>query len=384
MKGRAVFLALVLTAAGLEALEVTITAPGSRQPVFGSVEVTAAVFSENPVRLVELHVDGRLVGRSARPPYEWTVEVGRENISHRFEVVAEDINGERAHAIVQTPPVQIDEEVDVELHQLYVTVSRGGEAVRDLGREDFTVIDGGERQQLVTFERGDVPLTALLLVDASESMRGERLEIALASALAFIGDMQLLDEAMLLLFSEHIVHSTPFTGFREVLSAGLENVSGAGGTALNDHLYVALKLLEERQGRRVVVLLSDGIDSASVLEMQEVLWAARRSQALVYWFRLALPGRGHTISSAWRNAQAYRDELAALEQLTRQSGGEILELRGIEEAPSAFADIMHELRNQYVLGYYPSDARNDGSWRRVRVRAAGNLKLRYRGGYLDY
>ncbi len=378
------WLAAGLWAGRLGAIEVWISSPRSSVPAFGTVEVASTVVSDHPVTAVELRVDGRLVRRLVEPPFNWSVEVGQENESHRFEVTAWDVTGESARAVVETPRVRIDEQVDVELQQIYVTATRGGEPVGDLPRAAFSVMDTGVAQELVTFERGDVPLTALLLIDASDSMRGRRLQVAAASALSFIEGMQTLDEAMLLLFSERVLHATPFTGFREVLGAGLDRVEGKGGTALCDHLYLSLKLLDERQGRRVLVVLSDGIDSASILGMQEVLWAARRSQALIYWLQLGAGGRGVKVSSPWRNADGYREELETLEKLVRQSGGEIIGLQGIEQAGYAFAAILDQLRGQYVLGYYPSEAANDGSWRKVKVRVPGNVKLRYRAGYVDY
>ena len=286
--------------------------------------------------------------------------------------------------MVITSTIQIDQEIEVELQQLYVTVTRGGSSVADLRREDFSVVDDGAPQELVTFERGDVPLAALLLVDSSDSMRGERLQVALAGARSFIDAMARLDQAALLLFSDHVIHSTPFTGFPQVLASGLEGVVAGGGTALSDHLYAGFKLLEARQGRRVVILLSDGVDTTSVLEMADVLWAARRSQALVYWLRLPMSQRPGAFSSSWRDARGHREEIERLEELVRQSGGRVVGLEGVTDTASAFGEILRELRGQYVLGYYPEPRRNDGAWRKVRVRAGPGLEVRAREGYVDY
>jgi Ca-activated chloride channel family protein len=377
---------LLLIATPAWALEVWIASPPAGTPALGKVEVVAGVESSQPLRVVELLVDGRFRGRRLEPPYVWLVDLGERNLEHRFEVLATDVSGERASAVLVTPQVRIDDTVEVELQQLYVTVSRDGQAVHDLRRQDFTVVDSGQRQELVTFERGDVPLTAVLLLDASDSMRGERLRTALASTRAFIDGMQPLDQAMLLLFADRVIHATPFTGFRQVLAAGLEEVVGAGGTALNDHLYISLKLLEVRQGRRVVILLSDGIDSASVLAMRQALWAARRSQALVYWLRLGgSDDERLSFSSAWRDADAYRREFADLEEVVGQSGGQILPLEGLQQAAAAFSDILDELRGQYVLGYYPRQRSDDGRWRPVRVLVSRpGFKVRARKGYVDY
>ena len=376
---------LALLASPLTAIEVRITQPQFEVPVFGRVEISAEVSSEHEILSAEVFVDGLLAGRlEGPPPYRWSLEVGEENTGHRFEVVARDTAGEEARDVVITPPIQVDQEIEVELQQLYVTATRGGDAVRDLGRKDFTVVDDGRPQQLVTFERGDVPLAALLLVDSSDSMRGRRLRLALAGAESFVDSMARLDQAMLLLFADRVVHATPFTGFPRVLASGLAGVEASGGTALADHLYAALKLLEDRQGRRVVILLSDGVDTASVLEMSDVLWAARRSQALVYWLRLPLGERPGAISSAWRDGPGHRRELERLEELVRASGGRIVPLEGLDDATAAFTEILEELRGQYVLGYYPEPRLGDGRWREVKVRAGSGVRVRAREGYVDY
>ncbi len=377
-------LAAALPAAAL-AVDVLFESPPPGEPVFGEVEVAAEVFAQAPIERVVLSVDGRVVGELARPPFRWRVDIGQSNREHRFEVFAEDTAGDSEWAVLVTPAIPIDLSVELALQQLYVTVTRGERRVLDLGPQDFAVFDDGERQRLVTFERGDVPLVALVLLDASDSMRGRRLAAAAAGAEAFIAGLEELDQAKLLLFSDHVVHSTPFTNFAEVLRAGLSGVEARGGTALNDHLYLALKLLDERQGRRVVILLSDGIDVASVLRMREVLRSARRSQALIYWLRLGGVRGDREMFSSWRDDKAHREELELLEQAVVESGGRAVQLDRIEEAEDAFRRILAELREQYVLGFYPSTGRGDGSWHRIKVRLAGSgLKVRAREGYVDY
>ncbi len=364
------------------ALDLRIVSPAPGRPVFGEVEIVVEVLSDSPRRVVFL-VDGRRVGERTAPPFRLTADVGAENRAHRFEVVAEAAGGVTVRRVVETPAISIDLEVDVELRQLYVTVTRGGQPALDLGAGDFAVLDQGERQRLVTFERGDVPFTALLLVDASESMRGGRLESALAGVEAFAAGLRPFDQARVVLFADRLRHATPFTSFPELLTAGLPGFGPAGGTALNDHLYVALKQLEERQGRRLVVVLSDGVDVSSVLAMADLLPVARRGSALVYWIRPGPAEPDGGSSSAWRNAGAHRRERQLLERLVTESGGRILPIGSAAEAPGAFARVLQEVRDQYVLGYYPSRRLGDGSWHRVAVRVPTGHRARTRRGYVD-
>ncbi|MCZ6727030.1 MAG: VWA domain-containing protein [Acidobacteria bacterium] len=376
-------LALWLATAAAVALEIRIMVPPAGEVLLGEVEVVAEVIAERPPRFIELIVDGQSAGRLDRGPYRWIVDLGDRTAPHSLEVRGEDAEGRPSSSVLESPGVRVDSEIEVELVPLYVTVTRDGAAIETLERGDFTLLDDGRREKIVTFERGDVPLTAVLLLDVSESMQGRQLDGALAGVRAFIDGMQSLDQAMLLLFSDQVQRATPFTGFPELLRAGLEGVTAEGGTAVNDHLYLALELLAARRGRRVIVLLSDGLDSASVLAMKDVLSTGRRGSTLIYWLRLPLTA-GQSFSSAWRGASEHRREMADLERAVRRSGGQIVTLGRIDEALVAFERILAELRGQYVLGYYPTVDRDDGSWHRVRVRVAQpGLEVRYRDGYVD-
>lgn len=366
-------------------LDVVVLKPAPGVPVLGPVDIEVEVLSEVPVETVEVRLDGRTLATLTEPPYRLRVDVGTREGGHRFEVIARDASGATVRRMVETPSIHVDEELDLQLQQLYVTVTRDEERILDLPAEAFTVRDEGERQSLVTFEQGAVPMTALLLIDASESMRGQRLATALEGARAFVRGLAPLDQAALWLFSDRLLHASPVTGFAEVLEAGLSRVRARGGTALNDHLYLALRELARHQGRRVVVVLSDGVDVASVLSMEEVRRAARRSEAMVYWIRPGSHRSGsRSYRSAWRDVEEYQDELMALESLVGSSGGRVVPLETREGIPAAFTAVLEEIRDQYVLGYYPTRNRDDGTWHRVQVRVDGaGLEVRVRDGYLD-
>lgn len=366
-----------------EELFVTIEHPLPGVPVFGKLELRAEISPIERVETVDFFVDGNFVARRNEPPFQVELDVGEKNMAHRFEVVARG-DGISGRALLVSPAIRVDNEIDLGLQQLYVTVSRDDRRILDLAQEEIAVFDDGRRQQLVTFETGSVPLTAALMIDASESMKGDRLRVALDGARTFIDGMLSLDLAKVMLFSDRLLLSTPFTGFHEVLTAGLGAVEGTGGSSINDHLYLALRLLEQRQGRRVLVLLSDGLDIASTLSMDEVAWTARRSQALIYWIRLGRPQEGVSIRSAWRDAKAHRHEEEALYRLVQRSGGRVEAIDSVAQTEEAFAKILAELREQYVLGYYPSDSRGDGSWRPIEVRVdRRGVDVRTQEGYLD-
>jgi Ca-activated chloride channel family protein len=290
-----------------------------------------------------------------------------------------------ASASLRTPRIHSDLEIDVGLQQLYVTIEpRGGDAER-LTREQFSVLDDGVPQQLVTFERGDIPFTAVLLLDASLSMAGERLRTALDGAVAFAGGMHRLDEAKLVLFADRVLLETPFASVPAILTLGLHAVEAGGGTAVNDAIYLALKRLETRQGRRVVVILSDGVDIDSVATMADVRRVARRNQATLYWLRLGGDPQDASVRrySTWRDAAGHDTEIRELGAAVLESGGRVEPLANVAEVATALSRLLAELRDQYVLGYYPSRRRGSGAWHRVEVRVGGGLRPRTRGGYLE-
>jgi Ca-activated chloride channel homolog len=384
----ALLAAVLLTPAAAQETpgKIVFQSPAPDIPLFGEVDLQVSVEGSGPVARVEYFLDGRKVGTALRPPYRVRVDVGQENVEHRIEAVAITAAGDRLSLEMRSPAVVVNEEVNVALRQLFVTVSEGGRRQLGLDRGAFRVVDDGVEQQIVTFESGDVPFNAVLLLDTSESMQGERLEAARAGARAFLGGMREVDEASLLLFSDRLLGAVPFTVDRAELGRTLETTEADGGTAVNDHLYLALKVLDGQVGRGTVILLSDGLDVQSVLGMQEVLWKARRSQALIYWLRLREKGEEERVafSSAWRDFESNGKEYAALERVVEESGGRIEDIADVAQIEPAFRGILAELREQYVLGYYPSNARGDGRWHEVKVRVRGPGTVRVRGGYVDH
>jgi VWFA-related protein len=121
-----------------------------------------------------------------------------------------------------------------------------------------------------------------------------------------------------------------------------------------------------------------------VLSTEDLLWKVRRSDASIYWLRLQSKGDAWSFSSAWRDPAANRAEGEGLLAAVAESGGRVEPLRGVAELQAGFTRLVNELRQQYVLGYYPRDIRHDGRWRPVEVRVLRpGTHLRYRTGWVD-
>ena len=379
-------LSLVLLAAGMAQAAVSgqIVSPTADQPIFGKTEVQVAVSSTETVTKVEVFVNGKLVGTATQAPWTVSFEAGDQNIKREIKAVVHGSSGATATHTVLTNPVQIDDQLDLRLQQLFVTVTRGASRTLDLGEDDFKVYDNGKAQQIITFGRGELPLTAVLLLDTSESMQGERIEAARRGATTFLTGLKDVDEASVVMFSDRLLRATPFVSEKKSLFKALEETEATGGTAVNDFLYMSLKLLEPRVGRRVVILLSDGSDVHSVVPMSEVLWKARTGQAMIYWIQLD-ENKHKSYVSSWRSVEENDKEYKTLVTTVEESGGRIEKINNINELEKAFQTILHELREQYVLGYYPSDMKKDGRWHEVKVDVQrSGVRARTRDGYLDF
>lgn len=370
---------------------VSILEPHAGSSVMGHLEIVAEALAADGIAEVEFSVDGQIVGVLTSPPYTLPIDLGPENIGHRITVIARDVTGAEVSDTVECVPFPVTGKIKVELQQLYVTATRDGQHVEGLGREQFSILDDRDPQEIVTFAAGNVPFTAVLLIDASASMTGHRLRAAQLGAASFVNGMEGLDQASVIVFSDQLLGTTPFSDSKSLLSACLGVATARGGTALNDHLFMAIKELEHRQGRRVVVLLSDGIDTHSVLTMDHVADKVRHSQALIYWIRLRrhlgdLPGdQGLNISSSWRSPKQYRNQIELLEQAVGESGGRIIGVDSPDQIHQVFGGILDELRRQYAIGYYPSTSSDDGRWHDVRVSVdSHDVEIRTHSGYVDH
>ena len=364
--------------------EVRILHPSGQEAVFGEVPFVVDAAGA-AVASVELLVDGRSIARLEKPPFEGVADVGQENVAHRFEALVVYTSGQEERLVVKTPAIHVDEVVELNLQQIFVTVT-GSSGGRRLGltKEHFELRDDGRRQDLVTVASGKIPFTAVVLLDGSISMEGDQGRAARAGLSYFAEGMRENDEARLLVFGDHLLAASPFTQDAEVLAAPLDGYFPPGGTAIYDHLYLALRLLEPRLGRRVVILLSDGRDVHSVLRMKEIRRTARRSQAMLYWVETPRPGAGRGLyAHSFLPPEEIEAERQRLATSVRETGGRILLAESPAQIRAALGEILQELREQHALGYYP-DPPGAGRWRPLKVKVhRRGLKVRAPEGYFS-
>jgi VWFA-related protein len=261
----------------------------------------------------------------------------------------------------------------------------------NLTRDDFAVYDEGRRQTLTVFEAGLQPITAMVLVDTSASMT-LNLELALAAAEQFVIRMLPEDRARVGSFSDRVDLSPTFTNDRDLLLRGLrEDMHIGNPTRLWDAIEDTMSELAPLGGRRVIMLLTDGMDTLSDAEPQGVLARSRVNEIMVYvvQFRstpqanIAEFPRAPTASDLFGGDDVRRARASPglVSRLARQSGGGYFVLGPYDDINATFSHVMRELHYQYVLGFTPQHA--DGRIHELEVRVRRpNILVRARQSYL--
>ncbi len=303
--------------------------------------------------------------------------------------------------------------IDTTLVSIPVTVlDRGGKFIPYLTRCDFHIYEDGVMQEVTEFSTVASPFHVVLLIDTSNSTRFKMDEIQ-SAALAFINQLREQDQVMVVSFDSRINVHTEFTSNREALRRGIYETRTGGGTKLYDAVdWVVTKRLNQIQGRKAIVLFTDGVDTSSgKASARSNIELVEESEVLVYpiqydTYDAMNPGRyppnGNRVPDIWGNPRGnpggtsspfprrrwplqtmltpqivmgrgggagdYQAASVYLEDLATHSGGRRQNADSIVNLNSAFSSIAEELRHQYSLGYYPSNTAKDGTFRRVKVR----------------
>ena len=262
---------------------------------------------------------------------------------------------------------------------IYATVlDRYGEMVRNLERDDFIVEDDGRRQELTVFVKGFQPITAMVLVDTSASMT-LNLDLARTAAEQFVIRMMPGDQVRVGSFSDRLDLSKGFTGDRdELLRALREDLHIGNPTKLWDAVGETMTELAPLGGRRILVLMTDGVDTMSTVTADDIIERAREDELMIYIVQFRSTPRGSSsprCRSRPRAASSMSDPrrwttppTATLRRLATQTGGGHFLLNQYDDVNATFTQVMQELHYQYVLGFTPQ--RFDGKVHDLRVRIA--------------
>jgi Ca-activated chloride channel family protein len=267
---------------------------------------------------------------------------------------------------------------DVEEVVLNATVLDGNRLVQDLNKDNFTVFEDGVRQNIISFQHTDLPVSIALVVDNSGSMSKKRPAVN-QSALDLIQASNPDDEAFVVNFSDEAFIDQDFTSSVSKLRDGLSHIESRGGTALYDAVVASADKLaaDAKRPKQVLILITDGEDNASTLNLEQTI---RRVQQLsgpeIYSIGLLF---GDEMSRS-----EVRHARRALEMLSTETGGIAYFPKSMEQVDQIAAEVARDIRSQYTIGYHSSKPMTDTAFRRVQVIAEEKgvkLNVRTRTGY---
>lgn len=268
-----------------------------------------------------------------------------------------------AHGI--HPAAQTTFSSRVEAVRVDVLVTDRGHPITDLTASSFEVLDNGVPQQVDFASFEQIPLNVVLVLDMSTSVAGERLKNLRSAARAMLNDLRPDDQAALVTFSHLVVQGSDLTSDLDRIRSALDRTLEPGSTALVDGIYTGMTLAEAGVGRSLLIVFSDGTDTASWLTPDSVLDTARRTDVVVYTVRAGGSPR-----------------IPFLRDLSELTGGALMDADPNKSFGAIFQSILDEFRHRYLLSYTPQGVPGAG-WHRLEVRVrASRAAVKARPGYL--
>ena len=247
-----------------------------------------------------------------------------------------------------------------------------GRPVDGLSKESFEIFENQEKQELAFFESQKTPFAAVILIDTSGSME-QRVSLARASAIRFLAGLRSNDFVAIYNFDSRVSLVQDFSNLRDLVPQ-VYDLKASGMTVLNDAIYKAALALKNRpEKRKAIIVLSDGADTRSGRSASKALNLALETNVTIY-----------TVDMSGVNTGGRRrmQNQGVLKKFARKSGGQFIKTPGGVAMRKAFENIVKELGIQYTLGYYPSNTKKDGKWRKIELKTTVNsLKIRTREGY---
>lgn len=365
--------AVVAAAVAQPAPKLEITSPVGGTYVSGTVTIEARLVplaAERDITRVSFFADGTSVCVVERRPYACVWNAGKVVKAHLVRVVVELTGGGRLVKTVRTRGVDVDQSTGVSAVKVTATVKGGdGRFVSGLKPADFTVFEAGAKQTITGFAAEKAEVSVALAVDTSGSMT-RALPAVQLQAKEFIRLLPAAWPTTVLAFDNSVFVIAPQGVEADERERMIDLLKPWGGTALYNAVLRALKEVEAGEGRKAVIVFTDGEDRSSTVGPDEVRKAIEASDAVVYFV---------ASGEAARN----RSMMKVVEELSEISGGRVLRGQNEEELAQAFAEVREEIRNQYLLTYVPARLEAPGTWRPLSVRVACHgCRVRARTGYV--
>ena len=265
--------------------------------------------------------------------------------------------------------------MDVRLVVLHATVvDRSGKLLTNLPKTAFHAYEDGVEQQVKIFRREDVPVSMGLIIDNSGSMREKRLKVE-AAAMALVKASNPQDEVFIVNFNDEPYQDVPFTSDLKKLEDGLARIDSRGGTAMRDAIYASISYAKSKgkRDKKVLVVVTDGNDNMSEVTLEKLVQEAQQQEVLIYTIGLLSEEERREANRAKR----------ALDTITHATGGSAHYPMQVDEVGKLALQVAHDIRNQYIIAYTPSNTSLDGSYRQIRVAVEGPNRptARTRTGY---
>ncbi len=277
--------------------------------------------------------------------------------------------------------------VNVNLVVLHATVvDNKGRMINDLTEKDFRVVEDGTPQKLAVFSHADIPVTMGIDIDDSGSMRDKRAAVN-ESALTFVKTSNPDDQVFVVNFNDEYYLDTPgnFASNMEELQAALAKIDSRGGTALYDAVSASLDHLKlGNRDKKALLVITDGEDNASRYSFADLLRQAQQSNAVIYC--IGLLGEEHPGGLFKTHGGGDKRAAKILRELAEATGGKAYFPKSLDQVEPICVSIARDIRNQYTLGYYPSNSKKDGTFRRVEIQLTNHADnkhytVRTRPGY---
>jgi VWFA-related protein len=258
---------------------------------------------------------------------------------------------------------------------VFTVLDKEGRHLRGFKQSDFQVFEDKKRQKIEYFNQlgkgSDVPLTIAMLIDTSESVK-DKIEIEKATAADFFKEILRpgKDSALIYQFNNDVMLVQDLTKDPEILTKALDKLKAESVTSLNEAVYKAANKLSKENGRKIILVISDGDDTGSMIKEPQAIAAAQRGDVVIYG--VGVKGTG-----------AIGTNFKALKNFAKETGGVVFTPHSkLSEIQSAFQSIMREIQGQYSLAYVSTNPKKDGTYRTIELRCkTRGVQIHARKGY---
>jgi Ca-activated chloride channel family protein len=342
-------------------LTIRITSPLGRTGVAGTVRIVAQVTSSGRGALpsVRFLVDGKLLQTVTAPPY--AIDWADEDPLLEREIVVEafDAAGNKASDSITLKPFTVTDESEVISVVVEASVfDKKGRFVPGLGPSDFTLRDDGQQQEISFASQQAIPVTFALLIDSSQSM-SYNMEFVRAAARRLSTHLRPKDTVIVAPFSTGLFPITGPTDDQKTMLEAIRKMPNAGGTAILDSLGMLAQRMNNLEGRRAIVLVTDGYDENSTWTMDDTLKALHKAQATVF-----VVGIGGIAGISMKGQ-------ADLKHLASETGGRAYFPWRLEDLSEVYNTLAVDVQTRYLLAYTPASQIDDGRWHPIEITTRG-------------